>query len=77
MCGVTLKDRIRNCVIREKCRMKVYVLTKIGERMLRRFGHREMIDAGRLMNEIYEPKVNGTVRRERPYRTYAEQIEIS
>lgn len=74
MCGLTLNDRIRNSVIREKCGLKEDIVTRIEKGMLRWFGHVERMSDSRMTYEIYKASVNGKVERGRPRRTYADQI---
>ena len=74
MCGVTLNDRLRNDVIRDRCGLKEDVVTKVEKGMLRWFGHVGRMDGDRGTKEIYSANVNGNVRRGRPRRTYEDQI---
>ena len=48
MCGVSIVDRVRNEVIRERCGMKEDVVTRIDKGMLRWFGHVERMDETRM-----------------------------
>lgn len=74
MCGLTLKDRVRNSMIRKHCGLKEDVVTKIDKGRLRWFGHMERMNECRVAKGIYRAKVSGRVERGRPRRTYANQI---
>ena len=72
--GVTLKDKLRNSVIRERAGVKEDVVTRIEKGMLSWFGHMERMSERRLTRKIYMADMNGLVARGRPRRTYHEQI---
>ena len=73
-CGITIADRIRNTIIRDKCGLKEDVVTRIEKGMLRWFGHLERMNERRLTKEIYMSEMNGRVRRGRPRRMFEDQI---
>jgi hypothetical protein len=50
------------------------VVTKIEKNMLRWFGHVERMDERRLTKEIYKADLGGNAERERPRRTFLDQI---
>ena len=74
MCGVTLNDRLRNDLIRERCGLNEDVVTKINKGLLRWFGHVERMDENRLTARIYRATVSGKVSRGRPRRTFIDQV---
>lgn len=75
MIGVKLRDRVRNVEVRERCGVKVDIVTRIEKGMLRWFGHVERMGSERLTKQIYDAKVNdGNAGRGRPRKTYVEQI---
>ena len=74
MCGVTLIDRVRNEIIRERCGLKEDVVTKVEKSILRWFGHVERINERRLTKGIYMADVSGNAGRGRPRTTYPDLI---
>ena len=52
MCGVTLNDRVRNEVTRERCGLKDGVVTNIEKSMLRWFGQVKKMSERRLTKII-------------------------
>jgi hypothetical protein len=50
-------------------------VTKIKKNILRWFGHVETMDERRLTKEIYEVDLEGNAVRDRPMRTFLDQIE--
>ena len=53
MCSVTLNDRLKNEVIRERCGVREDVLTKIEKSTLRQFGHVERMSESFLFHLSY------------------------
>lgn len=52
MRSVSLKDKLRNSVIRKQCGLKEHVVNKIGKGMLRLFGHIEKMDDKRQTKDV-------------------------
>jgi hypothetical protein len=50
-------------------------MTKIEKKMLRWFGHVERMNERRLSKDIYEVNLGGSAVRERPRRTFVDQID--
>ena len=65
MCGVTLNDRVRNEVIRERCGLQEDVVTKAEKSMLRCFCHVGRMSERRLTKGIYVADVSGNAGRRR------------
>ena len=74
MYGVSLSERIPNDVIRNRCELKDSIVTRVERGMLRWFGHLERMDERRLTKKIYCAKVDGSVGRGRPTKTFLSQI---
>ncbi|CAG4947225.1 unnamed protein product [Parnassius apollo] len=68
-------DRVRNCVIRDKCGMQDDVMTyRIKKGMLRWFGHVERMNEERVTKQIYMADVNGRIGKGRPKKKFIDQI---
>ena len=68
ICGVRRVDRVRNVEVRRRCGKEANVGVKIGQSVLRWFGHVERMDEERLVKRVYEACVEGARRRGRPRR---------
>ncbi len=63
----TLKDRIRNEIIRERCRM-VCITGEMREARLRWFGHVQRKEDGNELRRVMEMDVDGQRSRGRPHK---------
>ncbi|GBP20992.1 hypothetical protein EVAR_9566_1 [Eumeta japonica] len=76
MCGVSRKDKCRNCDDREGgCALMEDVVTKVEKGVLRWFGHLERMNESGLSKQIYRANVcDGKVGKGRPRKSYADHI---
>ncbi|CAG4960734.1 unnamed protein product [Parnassius apollo] len=76
MLRLNLNDRVRNCVIRDKCGMQDDVVTRIKKGMLRWFGHVERMNEERVTKQIYMADVNGRVGKGRSRKSFSTKLAI-
>ena len=66
MCGISIRDRVRNEVIRKKVRVNEKLSERIDKRVLTWFGHVERMNDCRLTKRVYKSIVSGARPRGRP-----------
>ena len=66
ICGIRGVDRVRNTIIRERCRCELSVLERIERNVLKCFKHVGRMGEERLVKRVYQANVEGNRRRGRP-----------
>ena len=75
ICGVTIRDRIRNEEIRRRVGVESDLVGRVGRCVLRWFGHIERMDEGRVAKRVYESGVDGRRGRGRPNRVWMDGVK--
>ena len=66
MAGVSLMDRVRNEVVRQRTGVEVELANRVDMNVLRWFGHVERMENERLLKRVMNARVNGRGARGRP-----------
>ena len=66
MCGISIRDRVRNEEVRKKVQVNEKLSERIDKRVLTWFGHVERMNDGRMTKRVYKSEVSGTRLRGRP-----------
>ena len=74
MCGVTLRDRIRNEEIRNRCGVKKSLSVRGEESICRWYGHLERMSDERLTKKIHCAVVGGSRSKGRPRKKWKEGV---
>ena len=74
MCGVTLRDRIRNEEIRNRCGVKKSLSVRGEESICRLYGHLERMSDERLTKKIHCAVVEGSRSKGRPRKKWKEGV---
>src|SRR5215470_15000758 len=75
MCGVTLRDRVRNVRIREWCGWEKGLLSRFEQGILRWYGHLLRMGEGRLVRRVFEDMVRESRGRGRPKRRWMDGVK--
>ena len=76
ICGIRRVDRVRNAIIRERCRCELSVLEKIERNVLKGFGiWKEWERKGWLIKRVYQANVEGIRGRGRPQRRRRDEVK--
>ena len=74
--GVRRIDKMMNEFIRELCGVEKGVKERIGESILRWFGHLERMDESRLVKRVYMGECVGNKRRSRPRTKWIKSVKL-
>ena len=74
MCGVTLRDRVRNEEVRRRCGIEKKLSVKGEESVLRFYGHMERMDDERLTKKVHCANVEGGRARGRPKKRWMDGV---
>ena len=71
---ISRKDKIRNNIIKQKMNVKRSLLEDIKTKQLKRYGHVQRMEEGRLPKKVMECSPPGRRKLGRPKLTWAEEI---
>ena len=74
-CRLTLKDRVRNDVIRERMKVEKSVVDEIEEKQLQWYGHLRRMSPSRMPKKIYEWIPAERRKRGRPRMVWHQNVE--
>ena len=75
MCGVTIRDRIRNEEIRRRVGVQINMAGRVERCVLRWFGHVERMNDERMAKRVYVSGVEGRQGRGRPNRVWIDGVK--
>ena len=75
LCGVTIRDRIRNEEIRRRVDVQNDLSGRVGRCVLRWFGHVERMNEERVAKRAYDSGVDGRRGRGRPNRVWMDGVK--
>ena len=75
MCGVSVRDRVRNARIREWCGWDKSIISRYEQGILRWYGHVLRMDGGRLARRVFEDVVTGVRGMGRPKRRWMDGVK--
>ena len=75
ICGIRRVGRVRNAIIRERCRCELSVLERIEKNVLKWFGHVERMGVERLIKRVYRANVEGNRGRGRPQKRCRDEVK--
>ena len=75
ICGVTMRDRIRNEEIRSRVDVQNDLSGRVGRCVLRWFGHIERMSEERVAKRVYDSGVDGRRGRGRPNRVWMDGVK--
>ena len=77
MCGVSIRDRVRNEEIRRRCGGGVRIEERVDRSVLRWYGHVERMGTERVVKRVYESSVDGKRARGRPRLRWSDSVRVA
>ena len=74
-CGIRGVNRVRNAIIRERCRCGLNLQKIVERNVLKWFGRVERMGEERLIKRVYQANVDGNGGRRRPQRKWRDEVK--